>query len=128
MRQETARAYVAAPTENRGYAGNLPRCNRCNLYHNGPCPLNCRKCLRVGHKEKDCKAKTPGAGVTPLQDVVCFGCGDKGHYKNKCPKGRNQQNDGCSPWSMQNSISRAGGKSDKSSGNTSGKSQTIRMS
>nr|GFA56042.1 reverse transcriptase domain-containing protein [Tanacetum cinerariifolium] len=55
-------AYVAAPAENRGYAGNLPR--------------------------------PPGAGVTPLQDVVCFRCGDKEHYKNKCPKGRNQQNDG----------------------------------
>ncbi|GJU14858.1 putative reverse transcriptase domain-containing protein [Tanacetum coccineum] len=25
LRQETARAYAAAPTENRGYAGNLPR-------------------------------------------------------------------------------------------------------
>nr|GFC25328.1 hypothetical protein [Tanacetum cinerariifolium] len=48
----------------------------------------------LGHKEKDRKARPPGACVTPLQDVVCFGYGDKGHYKNKCPKGRNQQNDG----------------------------------
>nr|GEV30648.1 putative reverse transcriptase domain-containing protein [Tanacetum cinerariifolium] len=54
----------------------------------------CRNCLRLGHKEKDRKARPPGACVTPLQDVVCFGYGDKGHYKNKCPKGRNQQNDG----------------------------------
>ncbi|GJW04056.1 putative reverse transcriptase domain-containing protein [Tanacetum coccineum] len=38
-RQETARAYAAAPTENRGYAGNLPKCNRCNFYHSGRCPL-----------------------------------------------------------------------------------------
>ncbi|GJU86289.1 putative reverse transcriptase domain-containing protein [Tanacetum coccineum] len=37
-RQETARAYAAAPTENRGYAGNLPKCNRCNFYHSGRCP------------------------------------------------------------------------------------------
>ncbi|GJZ33324.1 putative reverse transcriptase domain-containing protein [Tanacetum coccineum] len=28
----------------------------------------------------------------PLQDVTCYGCGEKGHYKDKCPKGRNQQN------------------------------------
>ncbi|GJT71004.1 putative reverse transcriptase domain-containing protein [Tanacetum coccineum] len=35
-RQETARAYAAAPTENRGYAGNLPKCNRCNFHHSGP--------------------------------------------------------------------------------------------
>nr|GEV51262.1 putative reverse transcriptase domain-containing protein [Tanacetum cinerariifolium] len=94
MRQETARAYVAAPVENKGYAGNLPRCNRCNLHHNIPCLPKCQKCLRVGHEENDCKAKPSGAGVSPLQDVVYFGCGDKRDYKNKCSKGRNQHNDG----------------------------------
>ncbi|GKG32807.1 putative reverse transcriptase domain-containing protein, partial [Tanacetum coccineum] len=26
-------------------------------------------------------------------NVTCFGCGEKGHYKDKCPKARNQQND-----------------------------------
>nr|GEU67910.1 putative reverse transcriptase domain-containing protein [Tanacetum cinerariifolium] len=35
-----------------------------------------------------------GAKVTPIQDVVCFSCGEKGHYKKKCPKARNQQNEG----------------------------------
>nr|GEW46502.1 putative reverse transcriptase domain-containing protein [Tanacetum cinerariifolium] len=35
-----------------------------------------------------------GADVTPIQDVVCFRYGKKGHYKNKCPKARNQQNEG----------------------------------
>ncbi|GJX64937.1 putative reverse transcriptase domain-containing protein [Tanacetum coccineum] len=30
----------------------------------------------------------------PLQDVTCYGCGEKGHYKDKCPKGKNQQNEG----------------------------------
>ncbi|GJX01217.1 putative reverse transcriptase domain-containing protein [Tanacetum coccineum] len=29
-----------------------------------------------------------------LQNVICFGCGEKGHFKDKCPKARNQQNDG----------------------------------
>ncbi|GJT19506.1 putative reverse transcriptase domain-containing protein [Tanacetum coccineum] len=42
----------------------------------------------------DYGARLQGAGVTPLQDVVCYGCGDKGHYRNRCPKGRNQPNDG----------------------------------
>ncbi|GJW58708.1 putative reverse transcriptase domain-containing protein, partial [Tanacetum coccineum] len=28
-----------------------------------------------------------------LQNVTCFGCGEKGHYKDKCPKAGNQQND-----------------------------------
>nr|GEU44840.1 putative reverse transcriptase domain-containing protein [Tanacetum cinerariifolium] len=93
-RQETARAYAAAPAEGRGYAGNLPRCNRCNSYHNGQCPLKCRKCQRTGHQEKDCRVRLPGAGVTPLQDVTCYRFGEKGHYKDKCPKGRIQQNEG----------------------------------
>ncbi|GJR05460.1 putative reverse transcriptase domain-containing protein [Tanacetum coccineum] len=93
-RHETARAYAAAPAEGRGYVGNLPRYNRCNSHQNGSCPSKCRKCQRTGHQEKDCRARIPGAGITPLQDVTCYGCGEKGHYKDKCPKGRNQQNEG----------------------------------
>ncbi|GKC93921.1 putative reverse transcriptase domain-containing protein [Tanacetum coccineum] len=93
-RHKTARAYAAAPTEGRGYAGNLPMCNRCNSHHNGQCPPKCRKCQRTGHQEKDCKVRVPGAGVTLFQDVTCYGCGEKGHYKDKCQKGRNQQNEG----------------------------------
>ncbi|GKF75745.1 putative reverse transcriptase domain-containing protein, partial [Tanacetum coccineum] len=66
-RQETARAYAVAPTEGRGYAGNLPRCNRCNSYHNVQCPPKCQKCQRPGHREKDCRVRVPGAGVTPFR-------------------------------------------------------------
>ncbi|GJS83794.1 putative reverse transcriptase domain-containing protein [Tanacetum coccineum] len=93
-RQETARAYAAAPAEGRGYAGNLPKCNRCNFHHSGRCPPKCQKCQRTGHQEKDCRVRVPGAGVTPLQDMTCYGCGEKGHFKDRCPKGRNQQNEG----------------------------------
>ncbi|GJV44564.1 putative reverse transcriptase domain-containing protein [Tanacetum coccineum] len=57
-RQETARAYVAAPTENRGYAGNLP---------------NCLKCQRTGHLKKDCRAILPGACNDFLQNATCYG-------------------------------------------------------
>nr|GEZ05717.1 hypothetical protein [Tanacetum cinerariifolium] len=32
--------------------------------------------------------------VRPLQDVTCYGCGEKGHFKDKFLKGRNQQNEG----------------------------------
>ncbi|GJY41678.1 putative reverse transcriptase domain-containing protein [Tanacetum coccineum] len=93
-RQETARSYAAAPTKNRGYAGNLPRCNRCNSHHNGQCPPKCQKCQRTGRREKDCRVRVPGAGVNPLQDMTCYGCGEKGHFNDKCPKGRNQPNEG----------------------------------
>ncbi|GJX45569.1 putative reverse transcriptase domain-containing protein [Tanacetum coccineum] len=61
-KQETAKAYVAAPTE--------------------------------GHIEKDYRVRLQGAGDNSLQNVTCFGCGEKGHYRSKCPKGRNQPNEG----------------------------------
>ncbi|GKE32903.1 hypothetical protein Tco_1452225 [Tanacetum coccineum] len=32
-RQEAAKVYVAAPAKGRGYAGNLPWCNRCKAHH-----------------------------------------------------------------------------------------------
>ncbi|GJR10553.1 putative reverse transcriptase domain-containing protein [Tanacetum coccineum] len=94
-RQETTRAYAAALVENRGYNGNLPLCNRCKAHHQqGPCPLKCGKCNRLGHQEKDCRTRMPAAGDNFLQNVTCYGCGEKGHYRHKCPKGRNQPNDG----------------------------------
>ncbi|GJU32752.1 putative reverse transcriptase domain-containing protein [Tanacetum coccineum] len=44
--------------------------------------------------EKDCRVRLQGAGNDFLQNVTCFGCGEKGHFKDKCPKTGNQQNDG----------------------------------
>ncbi|GJZ57772.1 putative reverse transcriptase domain-containing protein [Tanacetum coccineum] len=43
--------------------------------------------------EKDCRVRLQGAGNDFLQNVTCFGCGEKGHFKDKCPKIGNQQND-----------------------------------
>ncbi|GJT40367.1 putative reverse transcriptase domain-containing protein [Tanacetum coccineum] len=93
-RHETARAYAAAPAEGRVYAGNLPKCNRCNLHHHGSCPLKCRRCQMMDHIEKDCRARLQGAGDNSLQNVTFFACGEKGRYRNRCPKARNQQNEG----------------------------------
>ncbi|GJS24935.1 putative reverse transcriptase domain-containing protein [Tanacetum coccineum] len=49
---------------------------------------------RLQLREKDCRVRIPATGGNALQDVTCFGCGEKGHYRHKCPKGRNQQNEG----------------------------------
>ncbi|GKB52873.1 putative reverse transcriptase domain-containing protein [Tanacetum coccineum] len=94
-RQETAKAYAAAPAGGRGYNGNLPWCHRCKAHHHqGLCPPKCGRCNKLGHQEKDCRVRIPATGGNALQDVTCFGCGEKGHYMHKCPKGRNQQNKG----------------------------------
>ncbi|GJR19417.1 putative reverse transcriptase domain-containing protein [Tanacetum coccineum] len=93
-RPKTVRAYAAAPAGGKIYAGNLPKCNRCNLHHHGPCPQKCQRCQRISHMEKDCRVRLQGAGNDFLQNVTCFGCGKKGHFKDKYPKTGNQQNDG----------------------------------
>nr|GFC15874.1 hypothetical protein [Tanacetum cinerariifolium] len=80
--------------EGKTYAGNLSKCNRCNLHHIGRCPPKCRRCQRMGHIEEDCKTRLPGTDENPLRNVTCYGCGEKGHLRHQCPKGRNQQNEG----------------------------------
>ncbi|GJY84503.1 putative reverse transcriptase domain-containing protein [Tanacetum coccineum] len=49
------------------------------------------------HKAKDCRAppcpasqRGPRSQGGQGSDVTCFGCGEKGHYKNKCPNHGNQ--------------------------------------
>ncbi|GJX13319.1 putative reverse transcriptase domain-containing protein, partial [Tanacetum coccineum] len=68
-RQDVAKAYAAAPIE-------------------------VSEVSKMGHQEKDCKVRLSGAGDNPLQNVTCYGCGEKGHLRNKCPKRTNQQNEG----------------------------------
>ncbi|GJT43068.1 putative reverse transcriptase domain-containing protein [Tanacetum coccineum] len=93
-RQEATKAYVATPPEGRGYAGNLPWYNRCKLHHNSQHPPKCRKCQRASHQQKDYRARTPAIGGNSLQNGTCFGCGEKGHYRDKYPKRKDQQNEG----------------------------------
>ncbi|GJT02005.1 putative reverse transcriptase domain-containing protein [Tanacetum coccineum] len=62
-RQEAVRAYAAAPAEGKIYAGNLPKCNRCNLHHHGRCPPKCQRCQKMGHLEKDCRVRLQGADL-----------------------------------------------------------------
>ncbi|GJU25911.1 putative reverse transcriptase domain-containing protein [Tanacetum coccineum] len=69
QRQEVAKAFVAALAEGKGYRGNRPQCNRCNLHHSGQCPPKCRKCQRTGHLERDCWNKTPAADSPPTADA-----------------------------------------------------------
>ncbi|GJU71578.1 reverse transcriptase domain-containing protein [Tanacetum coccineum] len=81
------------------YAGKLPHCGKCGRYHTDACPPACYNYGKAGHKAKDCRApprlanqRGPGSQGGQGSDVTCFGCGEKGHYKNKCPNNGNQGN------------------------------------
>nr|GEV03084.1 putative reverse transcriptase domain-containing protein [Tanacetum cinerariifolium] len=62
-KKETVRAYTATPTENKGYTGNLP--------------LNCRN-----------KGPATRSNLKPIS-MAFYACGEKGHFKNQCPKANN---------------------------------------
>ncbi|GKA27502.1 putative reverse transcriptase domain-containing protein [Tanacetum coccineum] len=84
--QKVVKAYASRPNNKRGYLGNRPLCNQCNLHHDGQCPPRCRKCNGIGHQTRDCRSKTPATGCNLNPAITCFGCGKQGHYKKGCPR------------------------------------------
>ncbi|GJT86431.1 putative reverse transcriptase domain-containing protein [Tanacetum coccineum] len=88
QRQGNARAMTTAPTEQGGYAGNKPLCNRCKKHHYGYCNVVCNNCGKAGHMARDCKGKAIATGANTRPTVTCYDCGEKGHTRNYCPKKR----------------------------------------
>ncbi|GJR46804.1 reverse transcriptase domain-containing protein [Tanacetum coccineum] len=87
-RTKTARVFTAGQGS---YASKLPYCGKCGRHHTDVCPPTCHNYGRAGHRVKDCRAppcpasqRGPGSQGGQGSDVTCFGCGEKGHYKNKC--------------------------------------------
>ncbi|GJZ81527.1 reverse transcriptase domain-containing protein [Tanacetum coccineum] len=72
------------------YTGSLPLCKKCTLHHTGPCTIKCQTYNKVGHLIRNCKNKGPatGSNLQPVS-VTCHACGEKGHYRNQCPKANN---------------------------------------
>ncbi|GJX29912.1 reverse transcriptase domain-containing protein [Tanacetum coccineum] len=94
-RQNVARAYtVRNNVKRRGYVRALPYCNKCRLHHEGPCTMKCGNCKRVGHTTRDCRtAVTTTPQKAPVGNQMgntCYECGRHGHYRNECPKLKNQ--------------------------------------
>ncbi|GKA04467.1 hypothetical protein Tco_0683587 [Tanacetum coccineum] len=93
-RPKTARVF----TVGKGmYAGKLPFCEKCGRHHTDACPPTCYNYGRAWHKAKECRAPPHPASQRGPEtqgglgsNVTCFGCGEKGHYKNKCPNNGNQ--------------------------------------
>ncbi|GKA40972.1 putative reverse transcriptase domain-containing protein [Tanacetum coccineum] len=83
-RQNVARAYTVGNNKNKGYAGNLPLCDKCKLHHHGLCPVRCENCKKVGHQARDYWASTT---------MTCYGCRGKGHTKRYFPELGNQNGD-----------------------------------
>ncbi|GJY98491.1 putative reverse transcriptase domain-containing protein [Tanacetum coccineum] len=96
-RQNVAKVYNMGTGERKPYGGSLPKCNKCHLYHNGPCTQRCHKCNKIGHFARDCRSTgntnvantQKGNGATPKGNG-CFECGAPGHFKRDCPKLKNK--------------------------------------
>ncbi|GJZ03372.1 putative reverse transcriptase domain-containing protein, partial [Tanacetum coccineum] len=89
-RQETFRSYAVTPTENNGYTGNCPLCEKCTMHHTVPCIVKCNTCNKVGHLTKNCRNKGPAtrSNLLPMT-VTCHACEEKGRYANQCQKTTN---------------------------------------
>nr|GEW54100.1 hypothetical protein [Tanacetum cinerariifolium] len=93
--QSVARAYTAGNNENNGYAGPLPYYIKCKLHHEGPCTVKCGKCNKVKYMARDymnsiAATTTQRALVVNQRIPTCFECERQGHYRNECPKLKNQ--------------------------------------
>ncbi|GJQ94686.1 putative reverse transcriptase domain-containing protein [Tanacetum coccineum] len=64
------------------------------MHHEGPCTVKCGNCKMVGHVTRDYRTAVAATlQKAPIENQtrnVCYKCGRPGHYRNECPKLRNQ--------------------------------------
>nr|GEV03917.1 DNA-directed DNA polymerase [Tanacetum cinerariifolium] len=97
---EKLKDYAIKNAENKRrkwYVGALPYYSKYKMHHEGPCMVKYGNCKRVGHMARDCRASltttTQRAPVGNQTRNTCYKCGRPGHYRNKCPKLRNQNSE-----------------------------------
>ncbi|GJV38337.1 putative reverse transcriptase domain-containing protein [Tanacetum coccineum] len=83
-----ARAMTQAQGENVNQGGHAPKCNRCNVFHFGNCPMKCNKYGKRGHIAKDCRGKGVATGANTEPIKVYYKCRDPNHLANSelCPE------------------------------------------
>jgi hypothetical protein len=64
----------------------IPQCCKCGKHHYGKCSKDkkawpCGICNHFGHKTLECKR---------MKDAICHRCGEKGHIKPSCAKGKGE--------------------------------------
>ncbi|GJY46775.1 putative reverse transcriptase domain-containing protein [Tanacetum coccineum] len=63
------------------YAGQHPKCVKCNFHHSGNFPV-CRQCNQVGHFTRYCTGRAADERPMP----TCDECGDPNHFRRNCPR------------------------------------------
>nr|GEX55909.1 hypothetical protein [Tanacetum cinerariifolium] len=91
QRQGNVWAMTTAQNECAEHRGPPPTCKRCGARHYGHCMIKCHKCGKIRHKERDCRGKAIATGANAQPIVTCYGCREKGHTRNRCPKRNDQQ-------------------------------------
>ncbi|GKD00023.1 putative reverse transcriptase domain-containing protein [Tanacetum coccineum] len=84
-RQRSRRNFALTTLEQgqvqRQYAGQHPKCAKCNFHHSGNCPV-CGRCNQVGHFTRYCT----GRAINERPRPTCFDCGDPNHFRRNCPR------------------------------------------
>ncbi|GJR62910.1 putative reverse transcriptase domain-containing protein [Tanacetum coccineum] len=86
----SSRASKPTKTSNADVSHITPRVFRCNFHHIGQCVEKCGNCKWRGHQARDCRIPVPREKqryvvLGKKAEVICYGCGDMGHYKSNCP-------------------------------------------